>query len=34
MKILNEDKLIQIFCIVDDFCNEFSKNIQQRELGG
>ncbi len=33
MQILNEDKLIQIFCMVDDFCNEFSKNIQQHELG-
>lgn len=33
MQILNEDKLIQIFCMVDDFCKEYSKNIQQHELG-
>lgn len=33
MHILNEDKLIQIFCMVDDFCNEYSKSIQQRGLG-
>ncbi|MBN2611996.1 MAG: IS982 family transposase [Bacteroidales bacterium] len=33
MQILNEDKLIQIFCMVDDFCNEYSRNIQQYELG-
>jgi hypothetical protein len=34
MHIFNEDKLIQIFCMVDDFCKEYSKIIQQRLLTG
>lgn len=33
MHIFNEDKLIQIFCIIDDFCAEYSKSIQQHSLG-
>lgn len=32
MHIFNEYKLIQIFCMIDDFCNEYSKIIQQHEL--
>ena len=32
MHIFNEDKLIQIFCTIDDFCTEYSKSIQQHSL--
>lgn len=32
MHIFNEDKLIQIFCLIDDFCVEYSKSIQQHSL--
>lgn len=32
MHLINEDKLIQIFCMVDDFCLEYSELIKQREL--
>lgn len=32
MHIFNEDKLIQIFCMLDDFCSEYSKSIEQHSL--
>jgi len=32
MHIFNDDKLILIFCMVDDFCNEYSKVIDQHYL--
>lgn len=32
MHLINEDKLIQIFCMVDDFCQEYSSQINQHEL--
>lgn len=32
MHIFNEDKLIQIFCLADDFCNEYAKIIEQHSL--
>ena len=32
MHIFNQDKLIQIFCMADDFCNEYSKIIEQHSL--
>jgi hypothetical protein len=32
MAQLTIDKITEIYCIADDFCREFSKEIQKRQI--
>jgi hypothetical protein len=32
MAQLTTDKIIEIYCIADDFCKEFSKEIKKRQI--